>query len=72
MDMNGDWCFVDFNFNGQICLRDEDFIENIVDSLLCVQEELVLFFRVVGEYMVILNYGNVCDELFIFEMIFVY
>ncbi len=71
-DMNGDWCFVDPNSNGQTCLRDEDFTENTVDSLLRVQEELVLFFRAAGEYTVTLNYGNVCDELSTSETIFVY
>ena len=70
---NGAWCFVDpANTNsGLICLQDSELTDDIVDSLLQLQE-LSLYFNQPGEYQVTLEYGNACESKTISEMISVY
>ena len=72
-NMNGRWCFVNQDSIGtnHPCLHDSLFFENTLDSLLSL-EEVNLYFRNAGEYVVTLNYSNVCESLSVKDTIFVY
>lgn len=73
-NMNGDWCFVDpdYNGSGEICLQDSIFTDNTIDSLFRTLQQLELYFMEPGEYTVTLNFGNVCGSTSVEETLYAY
>jgi len=72
-DINGDWCFVDPDFVNTTtpCLHDSIFTDNAIDSLLSF-DEVNLYFKKAGEYIITLDYGNICESKSISDTIYVY